>query len=183
MDLATLSIIIGVWTVVGNAYGVLQPRAFGEIVLRFPRNYPAGVVLTLIATAWFVWILQHETLADFDVHRTKMQVIFAAVGVAACLFLKDFLAVRGLAVIMLLLAKTVVDTARFHDSDWRILLVTFAYIWVIMGMWFTVSPWRLRDILEWTFGNEQRIRLFSGVRMALGALLVLLGLTAFRGGA
>ena len=180
MDLATLSIIIGVWAVVGNVYGVIQPRAFGEIVLRFPRNYPTGVVLTLIATAWFVWILQHETLADFDVHRTKMQVIFAAVGVAACLFLKDFLAVRGLAVILLLLAKTVVDTARFHDSDWRILLVTFAYIWVIMGMWFTVSPWRMRDLFAWGTADEKRFKILCGFRIGFGILLLMLGIFEFK---
>ena len=111
-----------------------------------------------------------------------MQVIFGAIGLSACLFLKDFLAVRGLAVVLLLLAKTVVDTARFHPSDWRILLVTIAYVWVIMGMMFTVSPWRLRDILEWKFGNENRIRIFSSVRVGLGVLLILLGLTVFRGG-
>lgn len=182
MDLATLSILIGTLVVLSDAYGLLQPRAFGDLVLRFPRSYSAGVVLTLIGTAWFVWILQHETLADFDVHRTKMQVIFGAIGFSACLFLKDFLAVRGLAVVLLLLAKTVVDTARFHPSDWRILLVTIAYVWVIMGMMFTVSPWRLRDILEWKCGNENRIRIFSSMRVGLGVLLILLGLTVFRGG-
>ena len=40
MDLATLSILIGAFVVLGNVYDLLQPRAFGELVLRFPRNYP-----------------------------------------------------------------------------------------------------------------------------------------------
>ena len=62
------------------------------------------------------------------------------------------------------------------------MISTWAYVWIIAGMWFTVSPWRLRDLIEWTTANDQRIRLVSAFRLALGTLVVILGLTAFRVG-
>jgi hypothetical protein len=47
-------------------------------------------------------------------------------------------------------------------------------------MWFTVSPWRLRDIIDWSTANDQRIRLLSGLRLGFGLLVIVLGLTVYR---
>jgi hypothetical protein len=46
-------------------------------------------------------------------------------------------------------------------------------------MWFTVSPWRLRDILYWATANEARIRFGSAMRAAFGIFVAVLGLTVF----
>jgi hypothetical protein len=47
-------------------------------------------------------------------------------------------------------------------------------------MWFTVSPWRARDLLNWSVATESRTRLTSGARVAVGVFLIVLGLTAYR---
>src|SRR5690349_24359238 len=117
---------------------------------------------------------------DFGNFKPFLFILFAAVGVVACLFVKDFLAVRGLAVGFLLLAKLLVDTARWVDTEWRLVIVTWAYLLVLAGMWFTVSPWRLRDIINWSTANEQRTRMLSPIRAGFGLLLIILGITVFR---
>ena len=106
--------------------------------------------------------------------------VSAAVGLGACLFVKDYLPVRGLAVLYLLLAKLMVDTARWVETDWRLVITTWAYVLVILGMWFTISPWRLRDLLNWFTANEKRTRVVSGVRLAFGVFVVILGLTVYK---
>jgi hypothetical protein len=73
-----------------------------------------------------------------------------------------------------------VDTARWVDSGWRLVIVTWAYMWILAGMWFTISPWRLRDFIQWGTATPERIRLLSGLRVAFGLFVLLLGLTAFR---
>jgi hypothetical protein len=93
---------------------------------------------------------------------------------------RDFLAVRGLALVLLLLAKLTLDTARWHDSQWRLVLATWAYVWIIAGMWFTISPWRLRDLIQWQTDSDARLRMGSALRLGLGLLVALLGLTALR---
>jgi hypothetical protein len=50
---------------------------------------------------------------------------------------------------------------------------------VIAGMWFTISPWRLRDLLNWATANENRVRVGSTIRLAFGLFVALLGLTKF----
>jgi hypothetical protein len=47
-------------------------------------------------------------------------------------------------------------------------------------MWFTVSPWRMRDLLHWGTASVGRTRCLSGVRLAFGVFVVLLGLTVYR---
>jgi hypothetical protein len=106
---------------------------------------------------------------------------FAAVGIGACIYVKDFLAVRGLAVVLLLLAKVMVDAGRpkLPDTAWVLVIQTWAYLFIIAGIWFTVSPWRLRDLLEWGTANEKRIKVTCGIRLALGLFVALLGVTKF----
>ena len=87
---------------------------------------------------------------------------------------------RGLAVVLLLCAKLMVDTARMAETEWRLVIVTWAYVWVFAGMWFTISPWRLRDLIVWSTANEQRTRLVSGLRLAFGVFVLALGLTVFK---
>jgi len=94
--------------------------------------------------------------------------------------LRDFLPVRGLAVLFLLLAKLMVDTARWEDTEWRLVIATWAYVLAVAGMWFTISPWRLRDILNWATATEERTRLLSGLRLAFGVFVLVLGMTVFR---
>src|SRR5262245_11284585 len=180
IKLWTLSVLLGLLLVAPNIYGVLRPAQFGEALRKFPRYTPAGYILMILATLWFLAYVKQESISDFANFKPFLFILFAAVGLGACLFVKDFLAVRGLAVVFLLLAKLLVDTARWVDTEWRLVIVTWAYLMVIGGMWFTVSPWRLRDIIDWQTASEQRVRLLSGIRAAFGVLLIILGATVFR---
>jgi hypothetical protein len=181
IKLSLLSIVLGLIFGLPHIYGVMQPARFGAMMRKFPRHTPVGYGLMLLATFWFLMNLRMESVSDFIAFKPALFGLFALVGIGACLFVRDFLPVRGLAVLFLLLAKLMVDSARWVDSEWRLVIVTWAYVLVVAGIWFTVSPWRLRDIINWSTANEQRVRLLSGLRLAFGVLVVVLGLTVFRG--
>src|SRR5215204_2605902 len=110
-SLSTLAIILGGGFAALNAPGLLNPNRFAAAMRRFPRNYVLGWVLTLLATAWFVYNVSQETVSDFAAIKGPLCIFFSAVGIATCIFVRDFLAVRGLAVLLLVLAKCTVDTA------------------------------------------------------------------------
>jgi len=93
---------------------------------------------------------------------------------------RDLLPVRGLAIVFLLAAKLMADTARWEETDWRLVISTWAYLLAVAGMWFTISPWRLRDILNWSVATESRTRLTSAARVAFGLFVIVLGLTVFK---
>lgn len=180
LKLSTLSVLLGLGLGLPHIYGVLKPAAFGQWLRRFPRNTPLGYPLILIATGWFLYYVQQENVADFANLKPVLYGLFTLVGVGSCFFLQDYLPVRGLAVLLLLGAKLIVDTAHLVETEWRLVLVTWAYIWVLVGMWFTVSPWKARDLIQWATATEARIRWMSAVRLAFAILLLVLGLTVFR---
>lgn len=179
MSLSLLSILLGLGFAIPNLIAVVKPEAFRAAVRRFPRSNPWGYALMGLGTLWFLHNLRQETISDFAAYKPVMIVGFAAIGIGACLYVRDFLAVRGLSVVLLLLAKLTLDSARWVDSPWRLVLVLWAYLWIFAGIWFTVSPWRLRDFLSWATANERRVRIGGAGRAAFGLFVALLGIVAF----
>ena len=79
-----------------------------------------------------------------------------------------------------LVAKLVTDKARLVESDGRLVLVLWAYVWVWFGMWLTISPWRLRDWIEWMTASEGRFRLLNSLKLLFGLGVVALGWMGLR---
>ncbi|HEY1717107.1 MAG TPA: hypothetical protein VGH42_02285 [Verrucomicrobiae bacterium] len=182
MKLSLLSILLGVGMSVPQIYGLTKPVQFAAAARKFPRNLPAGIFLMLLGTAWFLWIVNQEPIADFSAFKPYMMAAFAAVGILSCIFVQDFLAVRGLAVVALLLGKLMVDTGRPHlgESPWVLVIQLWAYVLIAAGIWFTITPWKLRDFLNWATATEARIKIGSTIRLAFALFVLILGLTAFR---
>jgi hypothetical protein len=182
MKLSLLSILLGLGVAVPQVYGLANPQKFAATVRKFPRNLPLGIALMLLGTAWFVWNVNCESVSDFAAFKPAMMLGFVAVGVLSCVYIQDFLAVRGLAVVVLLLAKLMVDTGRPHlgQTHWVLVIQAWAYLLIVAGLWFTVTPWKLRDLLNWGTATESRVRLGSAVRLAFAIFVLLLGLTVFR---
>ena len=164
MKLSLLTILLGAGLSVPQIYGLARPKDFAANVRKFPRNY-------------------QEPIADFSAYKPAMLVGFTAVGVLSCVFVRDFLAARALAVIFLLLAKLMVDTGRPHlgESSFVLINQVLAYAFVVGGIWITISPWRLRDWLEWFTASDKIVRVTCALRLVFDLFLITLGLTVFRG--
>ncbi|MEI9864745.1 MAG: hypothetical protein WDN00_09360 [Limisphaerales bacterium] len=182
MKLSLLSILLGVGMSVPPVYALTKPVEFKAAARKLPRNLPVGIVLMLLGTAWFLWIVNAEPIADFTAYKPMMMIAFAAVGILTCVFIQDFLAVRGLAVVLMLLGKLMLDTGRPHlgQSPFVLLIQAWAYVLIIAGIWFTIAPWRFRDFIEFATATKNRIRVGSVLRLAFAIFVVALGLTAFR---
>jgi hypothetical protein len=180
MTLSTLAMILGAAYCVPQIYALINPKDFTERARAFPRCQSWGFALMGIGTAWFLFNLNNEAIADFAAYKKWMLFGFGAIGVLTCIYVRDYLAVRGLAVCLLLLAWFTLNHTRWAESAGRLVLVVWAYTWVVCGMWFSVSPWRLRDFLNWWTGTQQRLRVGSLVQLTIGVVVLLLGATVFR---
>jgi hypothetical protein len=182
MKLSLLAILLGAGLGLPQIYAFANPQKFAASVRRFPRNLPAGIFLMLLGTAWFLWNVNREPVADFSAYKPAMMTAFAGVGILSCFFVQDFLAVRGLAVVFLLLAKAMVDIGRPHlgETPWILVIQCWAYLLVAAGIFFTITPWKLRDFLNWMTATEARIKIGSAIRLSFAIFVMLLGLTAFR---
>ena len=89
---------------------------------------------------------------------------------------------RSLAVVFLLLAKAMVDIGRPHlgETPWVLVIQAWAYLLVIAGIWLTITPWKLRDFLNWMTATQSRVKIGSAIRLSFAIFILVLGLTAFR---
>ncbi len=181
LKLSILSIPLGLIYGAPWVLGLVQPDRFAAAARKFPRSLPWGVALMLLGTAWFLYNLSQESIADFAAFKNLLLLGFAAIGLGSCIFVQDFLAVRGLAVVLLLLAKLMVDSGRvaLSSTSWALVIQVLAYVFVLAGMWLTISPWRMRDFLNWLIGMPGRLKLVCGLNAALAVFLIVLGLLRF----
>lgn len=181
MTFSLVTILVGIAYGLPQVYALMNPEDFKKRLKAFPRDVTIGYVLMWISTCWFLYNVHLEEIADFAAYKNLMLGGFAAVGVGTCIYLRDFIGARGLAVFLLLLAKLVVDTGRWVESPLRLIVITWAYVWIIAGMWWTISPWRCRDWFEWNIADDGRFKLLTIIRAAFALLVIVLGATVFRG--
>ncbi len=181
MTFSTVTITVGLVYGLLQLYALMKPEEFQKRARAFPRDITSGYVLTLAATLWFLYYVKLEEIADFEAFKKYMLIGFGGLGVATCIYLKDYLSIRGLAVFLLLLAKLTCDTGRWVETPLRLIVITWAYVWIIVGMWWTISPWRGRDWLEWNVSDLGRLKQLSIARLALSIAVIAMGATVFKG--
>ncbi len=180
MKLYELSLILGLGMVLSHSWALLKPVSATHWLRRFSRNLPLGVFLMLVATGWFEWNLMNENLEDIAHYKNILLIFFAVLGGACCVYAQDFLAVRGLTVLLLLAANFTCETARWHPSLWRDAITGWAYVWVLAALWLSVQPWRLRNWITWLTATESRLKQGAFIGIAWGLLVIALGVTVFR---
>ena len=77
------------------------------------------------------------------------------------IFTKDFLAVRGLSIILLLFAREALDAAYLQEPVARLYFVSLTYVIIVFALYFGAWPYRLRDFNNWLFKFETRSRNFA----------------------
>jgi hypothetical protein len=144
---------------------------------RVPRSPYATALFWGGGAIWFlcvVWNISQADLVVFDSPKPFV-LIFAVIALAAVYYLPDFLAVRGLCVLALLVAWEIL-TGLFgeYDHPARLFATSLAYVAVVLAIYFACVPYRARDFLDWLFARAQRPRALGSAMLAYGALLAVI---------
>lgn len=143
-----------------------------------PRSQSAALVFFGAGAIWFLWNVWHLSPADFGNYRTLLAIGFAAVALLAFKCVPDFLAVRGLCVLVLLAAGPLLGAAYMeYQHPQRLFMVTLVYVLLGLAIWLGASPFRMRDFFEWLFARAGRTRGFGAALVVYGGLLTLVAFT------
>ena len=143
----------------------------GQVARALPRSRGAAWVFFGLGAAWFLWRLSQLGESDLIFFKTPQPVMlgFAVLVVLAFVYTPDFLAVRGLCVLMLLAAEPLLYAAYMEYSHpQRLLMVTAVYLGLTAAIYLAGAPYRLRDLFEWLFKTPARPRLTGAVLLAYG---------------
>lgn len=142
------------------------------------RSTPAAVVLFGGAAVWFLWYIAHLGKADFGDYKQLLLLLFGVTALGSFFFVKDFLPVRGLAVLILLCARPLLDAAYMQfDHPQRLLLVVAVYVAIVIALIIGATPYRLRNFFNWLFRENARVRGLGGILAGYGAVLFVVAFT------
>lgn len=178
MSLTLATLIPGLLMLLFGA-ALLSGRATVPALLKaFPRSNTAAVVLFGGGAIWFLYKVWHLPEADFGQYRTLLAIAFGAIAVLSFKFVPDFLAVRGLCVLILLGASPLLDAAYMqYDQPQRLFMVSVVYLFIALSIYLGASPYRLRDFFEWLFRQPSRGRALGGIFAGYGLLLAIVAFT------
>jgi hypothetical protein len=138
-----------------------------------PRSETAAAVLFGSGALWFLWLTWNSSSADNFDHPRLFTLAFAIVAGFAFKCVPDFLAVRGLCILTLLVAWHLRGAAYMeYDQPLRLLMVTPLFLFILLALWLGVQPYRLRDGFDWLFLRPARTRAVGGILLAYGLLVV-----------
>lgn len=177
--LSTIAVALGCFIMAVNLPAILAPAFFRRVATSFSRNVPAAWVLTAIDVAWVAWVIFHASLGRFEGLKPLLYVAAPVSFFAMVFFMDELLAPRALGGLLLLLANPVLISARWLDTPWRLVMVVIAYVWVIAGITFVLSPFRLRQAAEWGTKTDLRCIVGGSIRFLVGLFLLILGLKVY----
>jgi hypothetical protein len=174
-----VALVVGLLWIVLHLPSVLAPGPVSRALHHFPRNRFAGVALMGVATIWGLWLAATVDLGDFTPMRPAILWVALILGGFMTAFSKEYLAVRGLATLLLLGANVVLDACFLRDERAKLVLVVMAYVWVVAALFFLFSPYLLRDAIAWVTATPRRFRVANGLGVTFGGVLLLLGWLAY----
>lgn len=178
MSLTFATLLTGLLLLAVGLPLLLNYSAYAAMLRAFPRSRAAAYVFFGSGAAWFLYAIWHLSPADFGEYRTYLFIGFAAVAVLAFRCVPDFLAVRGLATLILMGAMPLLDAGFMNFEHTQIFLYKLAiYVAIAAAIWLGAQPWRLRDFLAWLFARPQRARGVGGACAGYGLLLTIVAFT------
>ncbi len=173
LSLRTIGVLVGLLLAVAHLFALLR----GDLVLawlkEFPRSRPAGLVLVTVAAIWTFWLVATIDLGEFSNLRTMLLVAIPVGAFLTARFVPEFLAVRSLAMLLLLAADPLLEAAFLRPEKSRLLLVILAYAWAVKGIFWVGLPYLFRDQVAWIQSRPGLWKAATGLGVAYGCAILL----------
>jgi len=171
-DLQKLSLIVGAIIVCLSLPCLLVPQKAKTWIASFPRSRVAAWFLTLICTVWVTRLLFVTPLGFFESYKPSLYLLAPLFFVLTVVFMEELLAPRALGGIMLLVPCLIINIARQRG----IMLVSLAYVQVIVGIMLVLSPYLFRKAMAFWIENTGRCKTLGMLAAGIGAAVAAFGL-------
>ncbi|HSP41588.1 MAG TPA: hypothetical protein VLO11_01850 [Luteolibacter sp.] len=191
LSLFTVGIVLALWLIGVHTLMLAKPRLVGGFLKKFPRNHMLGQILLGIGMAWFWLLIAPENkglisalamdLGEFNGAKPLLQILVPVTLVLVATSVRDFLAVRALGVVGLMVASPLLESAFLEDPGTRLLVPVFAYLLLTASMFWVGMPYLFRDAVTWVTAKPARWRIASLAGLAYGAATLACALVFWRG--
>ncbi len=177
-SLHAVGTIAGFFLVAMSLPGLMKPD-LAVVAQRFPRSRLSGVVLLTIDLAWSLWLVATMEMGEFSSFRKPLLIILPVGYILVLRFVDEFLSVRALGVLCLLVAEPLLDAAFLRHESSRLLVTVFAYVLIVAGLFWAAVPYVLRDQINWSARSAFRWRFLHGIALVYGAAILAFAFTRY----
>jgi hypothetical protein len=171
LSLRSAGIIAGGFLILISLPGLLKPE-LAALAQKFPRSRATGVILLSVDLVWTVWLLATIEMGEFAAFRRPLLIAVPIGYVLVLRFVDEFLAVRALGILALLMAEPLLDAAFLRYEPSRLLVTVFAYLLIVAGLFWVMIPYVLRDQINWSAQSTGRWRVMHGIAFVYGAVVL-----------
>ena len=154
LDLRIVSLVAGLWLILSHAFALLRPGPVQSWLRKFPRSKTIGGLLLIVDSVWALILIATMDLGEFTHMRNLLLGVIVVATILTFRYVDEFLAVRALGILLLLVAEPLIEAAFLRPEMGRLLLVAFAYLLAILGMTWVGLPYLLRDQIDWFRGSK-----------------------------
>ena len=177
MSLVLATLVAGIFLLILGLALILYPAPVRNALTAFPRSRTAAFVLLVAATGLVLFNVSKLGEADFGKYKNILFAFFLMLSIGAWFRVPDFLGIRALSVLGLILAGQFLAAAYLQLPTTRLFLVVFSYVIVLLSLYLAASPYRFRDAVA-RFNSSNGIRQITGGSLAVyGIILCVMPLT------
>ena len=179
LTLQTAGYIAGIVLLLFGLWGLIRPDASQAAARTLPRSRVAGFVLLTIAFFWSFGLLATMEMGEFSSFRKPLLFILPVGFLLVLRFVDEFLAARALGILFLLAAEPLLDAAFFRSETSRLLVTVFAYILIVVGLFWVTMPYLMRDQVNWSARTNGRWRMTHGLVFLYGVAILACAVTRY----
>jgi hypothetical protein len=179
LSLQTAGLIAGLFLLLVGMPGLIKPELARGFAKSLPRSRVAGFAFLTVDLLWTLWLLTTMEMGEFSSFRRPLLIILPIGFFLVLRFADEFLAVRALGIFFLLGAEPLLDAAFFRPEPSRLLVTVFAYLLIVVGLFWVAMPYLLRDQINWSARTPGRWRLTHGVVLLYGAVILACAVTRY----
>lgn len=175
IDLAHALLCTGLVLLVAHLFALAQGKRTQAWLRAFPRSKTAGFILLVGAAVWSWLLIKNIDLGEFTNWRQRILILIPIAALLALFYVDEFLSVRALGMLALLVAEPLLESAWLRPEACRLFLVTLTYVWIVLGLFWIGMPYTLRDQIAWVSKTDGRWKLAACGGVTYGIVLLICG--------
>ncbi|MEI6656482.1 MAG: hypothetical protein WCP45_17100 [Verrucomicrobiota bacterium] len=183
-------LVLAAWLIGFHLMMLVKPTWMQGFLQKFPRNPLLGQIILGIGLAWF-WLLIAPDgygklsalamdLGEFNKAKDILRLLVPITLGLVILSVRDFLAVRALGLLGLMVASPLLEAAFLKDPDSRLLVSIFAYALLTASMFWVGMPYLFRDAVTWATAKPQRWTALAMAGLGYGIATLVCALAYWR---
>ncbi len=191
LPLFATGLVLGLFLIALHLLLLAKPAACQAFLKKFSRNDQLGQILMGIGLFWF-WLLIAPQglgklsaltmdLGEFNNAKGLLQIAVPITLVLVCRSVRDFLAVRALGVLGLMVAAPLLGAAFLKSPESRLLVPIYAYGLLTASMFWVGMPYLFRDAVDWVTAAQKRWNAICIAGLVYGLVTVICAFAFWRG--